>query len=85
MVKNNIFLRNIFVFYKNYLYICKDFKRLVFDIFKIENRELTQTALSTVLKTAGTFGYGGRHLNSLRLGKHTANLKKWIIIKISVF
>ena len=45
---------------------------MVFDIFEIENRELTQTALSTVLKTAGTFGYGGRHLNSLQLGKLTA-------------
>ena len=75
-MKNNNFLRNIFVFYKNYLYICNVLKnKMVFDIFEIENRELTQTALSTVLKTAGTFGYGGRHLNSLQLGKHTANFK----------
>lgn len=55
------------------MYICNVLKnKLVFDIFEIENRELTQTALSTVLKTAGTFGYGGRHLNSLQLGKLTA-------------
>ena len=70
------------------MYICNVLKnKSVFDIFEIENRELTQTALSTVLKTAGTFGYGGRHLNSLQLGKHTANLVYFVMVekKINVF
>ena len=77
MVKIIIFWEYICFLEKLFVYLQRVKNKLVFDIFKIENRELTQTALSTVLKTAGTFGYGGRHLNSLQLGKHTANFKKW--------
>ena len=86
MVKNNNFLWNIFVFYKNYLYICKDFKRLVFDIFKIRLRRGGRVVDCGALeKHWPRKGPVGSNPTPSALGKHTANFKKWIIIEISVF